>query len=71
MKYIPFCLLVLFLVFGSPPFPLVIYCMLGFYQTMIRKKAILRLPLSVYRKIDSLMPDSIKQKAGYIKISAV
>ena len=71
MKYIPLCLLALYMVFQYPPFPLLVYCLLGFYQIIIRKKAILRLPLSVYRKVETWMPVYIKEKLGFIKISAV
>ena len=59
------------MVFKYPPFPLLVYCLLGFYQIIIRKKAILRLPLSVYRKVETWMPVYIKEKLGFIKISAV
>ena len=38
---------------------------------MIRKKSIIRLPLRIYRKFDSLMPTSIKEKLGYIKVTDV
>lgn len=60
MKYIPLCLLALFLVFGSPPIPMIVYCLTGYYQTMVRKQSVFKLPLSVYRKIDTWMPDSVK-----------
>ena len=56
MKYIPLCLLALIVLFGSPPIPMMIYCLVGYYQTMVRKQSIFRLPLSVYRKIDSWLP---------------
>jgi hypothetical protein len=71
MKYIPLCLLTLFIVFNYPPFPLLVYCLLGFYQTVIREKAILRVPLSVYRKVETYLPVYIKEKTGFIKITAV
>jgi hypothetical protein len=71
MKYIPLCLLALFMLFGSSAMAMMIYCLAGYYQTMVRKQSILKLPLSVYRKIDSWMPDSVKESAGYIKVSSV
>ena len=60
MKYIPVCFVLLFAIFGSPIFPLIVYLLLGYYQYMVKKKSIIRLPLKVYRKFDSLMPDSLK-----------
>lgn len=71
MKYIPVCFLLLFTIFGGPILPVATYCAVGYYQTMVRKQSLLRLPLKVYRKFDSLMPVSIKEKNGYIKVASV
>lgn len=60
MKYVPICFLILYASNGPQMFSMIVYCLLGFYQYMIRKKAILRLPLTVYKAIDSLMPSCIK-----------
>lgn len=69
MKYIPLCFLGLLLLFGYPAIPLIIYCGLGYYQFMVRKASIIRLPLKVYRKFDSIMPESFKASVGYIKVA--
>ncbi len=60
LKYIPWCFLMLFVLFGGPVVPIVIYCLLGYYQNMIKRQSIIRLPLSIYRKVDALMPNAIK-----------
>ena len=69
MRYIPLCFLGLLLLFGQPPVPLLISCALGYYQFMVRKASILRLPLKVYRKVDSIMPTSLKDIPGYVKVA--
>lgn len=71
MKYIPLCFFAILALFGSPLVPLAIYALLGYYQFMERKKSLLRLPLKVYRKFDSLMPNSLKENLGYIKVRDV
>jgi hypothetical protein len=68
MRYIPLCFLGLLLLFGQPPIPLLIYCGLGYYQFMVRKASILRLPLKIYRKFDSCMPNSLKDSQGYVRV---
>ena len=70
MKYIPLCFLGLLILLGHP-IGLVIYCALGYYQFMVRKRSVIRLPLKVYRKFDSLMPTSMKNNVGYIKVTSV
>ena len=55
MKFIPLCFLALMAIFGFFV-PVAIYCALGYYQYMVRKKSLLLLPLKVYRKFDSCMP---------------
>ena len=71
MKYIPLCFFAILALFGNPLVPLVIYVLLGYYQFMERKKSLLKLPLKIYRKFDSLMPNSIKENLGYIKVRDV
>ena len=58
-------------IFGYPIVPLSISIGLGYYQFMIRKKAILRLPLKIYRKFDSCIPNSLKNSSGYVKVKDV
>lgn len=71
MKYVPVCFLLIFIVFGGTFVPLIIYCILGFYQHMIRKKSLTCFPLKVYRKFDALMPDALKNRNGYVLVSKV
>ena len=71
MKFIPLCFLLILALFGSSLIPLVIYNLLGYYQYMHRMKSIIRLPLKIYRKFDSMMPKSIKENLGYIKVKDV
>ena len=59
------------IIFGYPFVPLAISIGLGYYQFMIRKKAILRLPLKIYRKFDSCIPDSLKNSISYVKVKDV
>jgi uncharacterized membrane protein YgcG len=70
MKYIPWCLLGLFMLFGQIV-PVLIYCLLGYYQVMVRKQSFIRLPVSIYRKVDALMLNSVKEGPGYIKVTTV
>ena len=70
-KYIPLIFFFLLAIFGYPIVPLAISISLGYYQFMVRKKAILRLPLKIYRKFDSCIPDSLKNNPGYVKVKDV
>lgn len=38
---------------------------------MLRKERILRLPLKVYKKFDSCMPERIVNAMGYVKVAKV
>lgn len=71
MKFIPLCFLALMALFGNPLVPVAIYCGLGYYQYMVRKGSLIRLPLKVYRKFDSCMPESLKSSEGYIRVKDV
>lgn len=71
MKYTPWCYLLLLVLFGNSIVTSGIYALIGYYQFIVNRKAVLQLPLSVYRKFDSLMPDSIKAKPGYVRVATV
>ena len=69
-KYIPWLFLLVLVLFNWPPIIAVTACLLGYSQHMLLKRNIIRLPLKVYRRIDSFVPDSWKG-IGYIKVSSV
>ena len=71
MKFIPLCFLLLLLIGGIPKIAYIVYCALGYYQFMVRKKSLLRLPLKFYRKFDSCMPEGIKSNSSYVKVTSV
>ena len=71
MKYVPLCFYLLLVILGHSFVTMAVYFLIGYYQFMIRKKAILRLPLKVYRKIDSFVCDCIKRSEGYVKVTDV
>lgn len=70
MKYIPLCFLLFFVIFGNIVAPCV-YCALGYIQFMLLKKSLIRVPLKIYNKFDSWMPNGVREKQGYIKVSSV
>jgi hypothetical protein len=49
-KYLPWSFLALTLMFGVG-LSSVVACSLGYYQEMILKRSLIRIPLSFYRKI--------------------
>lgn len=59
MKYVPFCFLLFFVLFGNIIAPCV-YCALGYIQFMVLARSFIRLPLKIYNKFDSLMPNGIR-----------
>lgn len=71
MRYIPWCYLLLLVLFGSPFLTCTLYAVVGYYQALVAKRSIIQLPLSAYRKFDSWMPNSIKERTGYVKVSSV
>ena len=70
-KYIPLLFLASLSLFGNSFIVLGIYCGLGYYQFIVRNKSIIQLPLKIYRKFDSLMPESVLSNPGYVKVKDV
>ena len=50
---------------------MIIYCLYGYFEYMIRKKSLVQLPLALYKRIDSYVPESIANRSGYIKVVKV
>ena len=71
MKYIPLCFFVLAAILGYPIPPLLINVLLGYYQFAIRKQSLLKLPMTIYKKFDNLMPEALKKNPGYIRVANV
>jgi hypothetical protein len=71
MRYIPWCYLLLLVLFGNPFLTSTLYAVIGYYQALVAKKSFIQLPLSAYRKFDSWMPNSIKERLGYVKVTSV
>lgn len=70
MKYLPWCFFA-FLMLFSPDFFTIISCLLGYAQHMVLKKSLLQLPLSFYNKLESLLPNSMKESPGFVSIRSV
>ena len=70
-KNIPWCFLLLLVMFGWPPVLCILSCLQGFIQHAQLKRNIFKLPLKVYRRFDSLVPSSIVNSSGYVKVSSV
>jgi hypothetical protein len=70
MKYLPWCFCALIVLFGGSK-SIIIGCLLGYYQHMMRKGSIIRLPMSVYYKIEALLPTATKNAAGFVSIRSV
>ena len=49
----------------------IVSCLLGFFQHSHLKRNVFRLPLKVYRRFDSLVPNGWKESPGYVKVSSV
>ncbi len=71
MKYVPWCFLGVMALFGGSILAPTVYCLVGYYQYMLLRRSFIRVPLGVYRKIDHLMPESVKNRLGYVSVVSV
>ena len=70
MKYVPLIILVLSLILAPDLFlSLLIASCLGYLQYSHFKRRFIKLPLSIYRKLDAILPKSFTDRPDFIKVS--
>jgi hypothetical protein len=70
MKYLPWCFFALSMIFGAN-MGIFIGCLTGYYQHMVAKRSIIQLPMSLYNKVESLLPNYTKEALGFVPIKSV
>ena len=45
--------------------------LIGYYQSMVRKENIIKLPFSFYKKLEACIPADVKSRSDFIPISSV
>jgi hypothetical protein len=70
MKYLPWCFFA-FLILFNIDFFTIVSCLLGYVQHMVLKKSLLQMPLAIYNKLESVLPDSVKTSPGFVSIRSV
>lgn len=70
IKYIPLIILLLSLLLASDLFIcLLIASILGYSQFFHFKRRFIKLPLSIYRKLDYILPKSVTNRPDFVKVS--
>ncbi len=70
MKWIPYIVLGFsFILAGSLFMPLLVAFVLGYFQFMYLRRRFIKLPLKIYRKLDSWFPQSVRSRPDFIKVS--
>ena len=71
-KYIPWVLTFFSLLLGYYLFfIMLIATLLGYYQSMIKKSNLIKLPFSVYQCVENCLPKSLKKRLDFVRISTV
>jgi hypothetical protein len=70
LKYLPWCFLVLLLLFGGGSAAL-LGCLVGYYQHVYLKCSLVPLPLEFYYKVEGWLPKLMKEDAGFVPIRPV
>jgi hypothetical protein len=69
LKYLPWCFLAFFVLFGADVYAIT-SCLVGFLQFMVLKRSAIQLPMSFYRKLENLLPKSMKESPGFASIAS-
>jgi hypothetical protein len=70
-KYFPWVVLLLIALLTTQFFCFVASGIVGYYQELYRKEMVIKLPLWVYRKIESWLPNALKERDDFVKIDRV